>query len=102
MEPHVPPEPLDDKDPFLDEDDDEAEEIHARDLGFLVRFLGPFTHPNRRLFLGLGLVLLVETVFNFSFPLATQYLLVETAPEEGVQEIARWRASLRHDTRVYW
>src|SRR5438876_124017 len=60
-----------------EEDAEESEEIHARDLWAIARFLGPFTRPHRRALLLLGLVLLIETVFNFSFPLATQYLVDE-------------------------
>jgi ATP-binding cassette, subfamily B, bacterial len=58
-------------------DEDQSEEVHARDLWRIARFLGPFARPHRRPFLLLALVLLVETVFNFSFPLATQYLVDE-------------------------
>jgi ATP-binding cassette subfamily B protein len=60
-----------------DLDDDEAEEIHPRDLWAIARFVTPFARPYRRPLATLGLVLLVETLINFSFPLATQYLIDE-------------------------
>lgn len=54
---------------------DEEEEIHPRDLWAIARFLGPFTRPYGRSLLLLALILLVETLINASFPLATQYLI---------------------------
>jgi ATP-binding cassette subfamily B protein len=60
-----------------DDDDEEAEDIHARDLCRMGRFLRPFAQPHQRPLLLLALVLLLETVVNFSFPLATQYLVDE-------------------------
>src|SRR5437016_5307497 len=60
-----------------DLDDEEAEEIHARDIWRIARFLAPYARAHARPLGLLGLVLLVETVVNFSFPLATQYLIDE-------------------------
>ena len=65
----------------LPDDDDEEEEIHARDLWAIGRFLKPYAVPYRRPLLGLGLILAIETVINFSFPLATQYLI-----DKGLEE----------------
>jgi ATP-binding cassette subfamily B protein len=67
-------------------DEDGDEEVRARDLRFMAGFLGPFVGPYRVPFSALGLTLLVETLFNISFPLATQYLV-----DEGL---------LRRDRRV--
>lgn len=86
MESEPAPEQPDDDELLPDDEEGEAEEVHARDLKQLARFFRPFAHPYRRLFLGLGLFLLLETVFNLSFPLATQYLV-----DEGL---------LRHNARV--
>src|SRR3954471_3337166 len=73
-----PPDPeLDEGGDDEDGDEEESEEIHVRDLWQIGRFLGPFARPHRRPLLVLGLVLLLETVFNFSFPLVTQYLVDE-------------------------
>src|SRR5262245_17738665 len=58
-----------------DLDTEATEEVHARDLWLIARFPAPFARPYRRPLLLLGLVLLVETVFNFSFPLAAQHLV---------------------------
>ena len=60
-----------------EEDAEEAEEVRARDLKLLARFLSPLAGSYRRVFLGLGLVLLLKTIFNLGFPLATQYLVDE-------------------------
>jgi ATP-binding cassette subfamily B protein len=63
-------------DPDLDDNDtDGSEEVHARDLWRIARFLGPFARPYRQPLLVLSAVLVVETIFNFSFPLAFQYLV---------------------------
>ena len=57
------------------EDEETDAEIRARDFGFMFRFLWPYLKPYRRkLALVLGLLAL-QTVFNASFPLATQYLI---------------------------
>src|SRR4051812_32328991 len=66
-----------DEDEDEDEDEAEAETIHRRDLTMLVGFLGPFAAPYRRQLLVLGIVLLIEALFDFCFPLATQYLVDE-------------------------
>src|SRR5438132_8511746 len=58
-------------------DDDDAEEIHPRDLWAIARFLGPFARPYRRPLIVLAGILLVETLINACFPLATQYLIDE-------------------------
>src|SRR5262245_48836512 len=60
-----------------DGDEDAYEDIHVRDLWQISRFLGPFTRPHRRPLLLLALVLLLETILNFSFPLVTQHLVDE-------------------------
>jgi ATP-binding cassette subfamily B protein len=70
-------EPAPPPDPPREEPDGESEEVHPRDLWRILRFLGPFTRPHRGPVLLLGTVLLVETLFNFTFPLATQYLIDE-------------------------
>jgi len=67
-----------------DLEDDEEEEIHARDLWAIARFLGPFARPYRRPLVVLGIILLIETVINACFPLATQYLI-----DEGLGEVKR-------------
>src|SRR5690348_1864462 len=58
-----------------DDEEDESEEIHARDVWQIFRFLGPYARPHRRLLVWLGLALVVETIFNFSFPLVTAQLV---------------------------
>src|SRR4051794_40558387 len=60
-----------------DEDEDEEEVVHAHDLWQIARFLAPFARPHRGALLLLAVVLAIETAINFSFPLATQYLLDE-------------------------
>lgn len=55
--------------------DEDEEEIHPRDLWAIARFLGPFTRPYVRSLLLLAAILLVETLINASFPLATQFLI---------------------------
>jgi ATP-binding cassette subfamily B protein len=70
----------DSEEPELDHctaEEEETEDVHVRDLCRMSRFLGPFARPHVRGLLLLGLVLLVETAINFSFPLATQYLVDE-------------------------
>jgi ATP-binding cassette subfamily B protein len=57
--------------------DDEEEEIHARDLWAIARFLGPFAWPYRRSFLLLGIILVFDTLVNSSFAVATQYMIDE-------------------------
>jgi ATP-binding cassette subfamily B protein len=66
-----------DADPAAIDDDDEEKEIHPRDLWQIGRFLGPYAWPHRRRLFLLACLLGVETIFNFSFPLATQYLVDE-------------------------
>ncbi|MDH7798377.1 MULTISPECIES: ABC transporter ATP-binding protein [unclassified Beijerinckia] len=57
------------------EDEEPDAEINARDFSFMFRFLRPYLVPYRRQ-LGIVLALLaLQTVFNASFPLATQYLI---------------------------
>jgi ATP-binding cassette subfamily B protein len=68
--------------PDDDLDDNEEPEMHPRDLWSLVRFLGPFTAAYRKPIVLLALVLLVETIFNFLFPLASQYLIDEGLGEK--------------------
>jgi len=59
-----------------DEDyDDDSEDINPRDVWTIVRFLGPYSRPYRSALLLLGGILFIETLINFSFPLATQYLI---------------------------
>lgn len=57
------------------DDEDEAKTVAAGDISFIARFLRPFARPYRRNIGVIGLVLMVETAFNFSFPLMTQYLI---------------------------
>src|SRR5436190_523380 len=72
----------------LDEfDSEETEAIRARDLWQMVRFVRPFALPYRRSLLVLALVLLVETVFNFGFPLASQYLVDEGLIERNADVV---------------
>lgn len=68
----------------LVESDEEDEEIHARDLWAIARFLRPFASPYRARLLGLALLLIVETLINATFPLASQYLI-----DEGLGETKR-------------
>ncbi len=70
-------EPLPDEADEDEDDSEETEEVHARDLWDIARFLGPYLRPHRRPLALLAVVLLIETVFNFAFPLATQYLVDE-------------------------
>jgi ATP-binding cassette subfamily B protein len=60
-----------------DWDDSEEETIHPRELWAIGRFLAPFARPHGRALGLLALVLGVETLFNFSFPFASQYLVDE-------------------------
>ena len=60
-----------------DPDEGEDEDLRARDLGHMVRFLGPYLRPYRKQLGLVGLLLLVQTAFNASFPLATKYLIDE-------------------------
>src|ERR1043166_6012433 len=69
----IAPEPIDAE----DLQDGESEKIHARDVWAIARFLGPFARPYRRPLLVLAGILLVETLINACFPLATQYLIDE-------------------------
>jgi ATP-binding cassette, subfamily B, bacterial len=61
----------------LDDDTDECEDVHVRDLWRMGRFLRPFARPHVGALGVLALVLLIETVFNFSFPFVTQMLVDE-------------------------
>src|SRR4051794_26994125 len=63
--------------------DDAEEQIHARDLWAIARFFGPFAAPYRRPLLLLTAVLLIETLINACFPLATQYLIDKGLGGEG-------------------
>jgi ATP-binding cassette, subfamily B, bacterial len=69
------PEPADDD--LLDDEGDDVEEIHARDLWAIARFIGPFARPYWRLLLVIGMVLFLETLINLGFPIATQHLIDE-------------------------
>ncbi|MDT2020873.1 ABC transporter ATP-binding protein [Methylocella sp. CPCC 101449] len=57
------------------EDDDENAAINIRDFGFMFRFLRPYFAPYRRRIALVLALLALQTVFNASFPLATQYLI---------------------------
>lgn len=63
--------------------EDEEESIEARDLWALARFFGPFAKPYRRPLVFLTAVLLIETLINACFPLATQYLIDKGLGGEG-------------------
>ena len=63
--------------------EDDEEDIHPRDLWAIARFLRPFTTPYRRPLLLLTIILLVETLINACFPLATQYLIDKGLGGEG-------------------
>jgi ATP-binding cassette subfamily B protein len=66
---------------------DEADEaLRASDLGRMVRFLRPYLKPYRSSLVVVAALLVVQTAFNLSFPLATQYLI-----DEGLIE-HRWDA----------
>jgi ATP-binding cassette subfamily B protein len=58
-------------------DEELIEELRPSDLGRLLRFLRPYLRPYRKPLLLIGLLLVVQTIFNASFPLATQYLIDE-------------------------
>jgi ATP-binding cassette subfamily B protein len=74
-------------DPNACDDGEESEEIHARDLWAIARFVGPFSAPQRWPLLLLGLLLLIETVINFAFPLATQYLVDEGLVKRNIDAL---------------
>jgi len=59
---------------FLEEEEAEAT-IQAKDLGFMFRFLLPYLRPYWKHLALVGVLLAVQTIFNASFPLATQYLI---------------------------
>jgi hypothetical protein len=61
---------------FLGEEEEEGK-IQAKDLGFMLRFLYPYLRPYGKHLALIGVLLAVQTVFNASFPLATQYLIDE-------------------------
>jgi ATP-binding cassette, subfamily B, bacterial len=61
----------------VDPDEDAEEEINPADLGHMVRFLLPYLRPYRGQTILLGVLLLIQTAFNFSFPLMMQYLIDE-------------------------
>ena len=64
-------------DPEIEEylDAIEPEEIAPGEVRKMARFAVPLLQPYRRPLSLLGLCLLVDTVFNFSFPLVSQYLI---------------------------
>src|SRR5258706_16389406 len=68
-----------DQEPFaaVDDDGDVEEKIRPRDLGHIARFLRPFVQPYRRTLVVIVGLLLVQTAFDASFPLATRYLIDE-------------------------
>ncbi|MDF2118652.1 ABC transporter ATP-binding protein [Roseiarcaceae bacterium H3SJ34-1] len=59
---------------FLEEEEAEAT-IQAKDLGFMFRFLLPYLRPYWKHLALVGVLLTIQTIFNASFPLATQYLI---------------------------
>ena len=61
---------------FLEEEEEEGH-IRAKDLGFMLRFLSPYLRPYGKHLILIAVLLAVQTVFNASFPLATQYLIDE-------------------------
>jgi ATP-binding cassette subfamily B protein len=75
LAPSAPPRP-DVRPPPL-EGDEWGEELRPQQLGILFRFLRPYLRPYRKPVLLIGLLLVVQTAFNASFPLATQYLIDE-------------------------
>src|SRR5262249_21150018 len=70
---------------YLEDTDEGGEEIRTRDLWHLGRFLRPFARPYLRPLLILAAALVVETFFNFSFPLATQYLIDDGLIQRNVE-----------------
>ena len=61
----------------VDPDEDAEEEIKPADLGHMIRFIQPFLTPYRGQVILLGGLLMIQTAFNFSFPLMMQYLIDE-------------------------
>jgi ATP-binding cassette subfamily B protein len=60
---------------FDEEEPEGAEDVRARDVWRMGRFLRPFAQPHAKMLAVLALVLLAETAFNFSFPFVTQLLV---------------------------
>jgi len=61
---------------YLEEEEEEGK-IQAKDLGFMLRFLSPYLRPYGKHLAIVAVLLAIQTVFNASFPLATQYLIDE-------------------------
>src|SRR5947209_5373240 len=59
------------------EDEEFLEEVRPSDLGRLLRFLRPYLRPYRKSMLLICFLLVIQTLFNASFPLATQCLIDE-------------------------
>ena len=64
-------------DPEISEylDEIEPEEIKLGEAAKMASFVVPLLRPYRRGLILLGLILFIDTMFNFSFPLVTQYLI---------------------------
>ena len=58
-------------------EDEDDENLRPSDLGHLFRFVRPYFKPYRRSLWAIGALLLLQTAFNASFPLATQHLVDE-------------------------
>ncbi|HWL04010.1 MAG TPA: ABC transporter ATP-binding protein [Xanthobacteraceae bacterium] len=56
-------------------DEDEDEELQPGQLGRMVRFLRPYFKPYARTLWAVGGLLLLQTILNASFPIATRYLI---------------------------
>jgi ATP-binding cassette subfamily B protein len=69
------------------EDAEQLEELRPGDLTRLVRFLRPYLRPYRKSLLLIALLLVVQTAFNASFPLATQYLIDEGLIERDFEAL---------------
>ncbi len=63
------------------EDEEDEETVESGDISFIVGFMRPYFAPYKKALWILAGILLVETAFNFSFPLVTQHLI-----DEGLQE----------------
>lgn len=62
--------------------EDEAESsVHSSDVLFFINFVRPYLAPYKKLLAVLAVVILFESILNFSFPLVTQHLI-----DEGLQE----------------
>ncbi len=66
-----------DLDPDIAEylDEIEPEQIHPNEIAWMARFVAPYLRPYRALLGVLIVLLIIDTLINFSFPLVYQYLV---------------------------